>query len=259
MKRSYTIHEISKLYNIGKDSLRYYEKLGILCPKRNQNGYRMYTTRDIYRLNVIKDMRSLGFSMSQIQEYLDHRSVDNSIFMFEQEMEIIDKKIIELNQMKETMQACLDELKKSKDMVFDTFEIVSLPVRKCVTLKDSFESEEDIDFLLTKLSSQYESALFAIGNCNTGLVYDMEKAQYASVIVMGDTLVQAEYEWPAGNYLVCNMHGKMGETTIQKMQQYAKEHDIQLDAHALELFIIDSHETSNHEEYISQIQIRLED
>ena len=261
MKRSYTIHEISKLYNIGKDSLRYYEKLGILCPKRADNGYRVYTTHDIYRLNVIKDMRSLGFSMSQIQEYLENRSVDNSIHMFEQELTMIDEKIKQLQRMKETMNQCLNELNKSKEMQFDTFEIIEFPARKCVTLKESFQDEEDVDFLLTKLSSQYESALFAIGNCNTGLIIDLNKEKFSSVIVMGDTLVDAEYEWPAGKYLVCNIQGKFDKTlgTIHKMKQYGQEHHLFFSSHALELFIIDSHETANTNEYISQIQIRLED
>ena len=261
MKRSYTIHEISKLYNIGKDSLRYYEKLGILCPKRADNGYRMYTTHDMYRLNVIKDMRSLGFSMSQIQEYLENRSVDNSIHMFEQELQLIDRKISDLYQMQETIRQCLKELEKSKELIFDSFEIVDLPARKCVTLKDVFESEDDIDYLLTKLSNQYESALFSIGNCNTGLIIDLKTLQYASVIIMGDTLEEVEYEWPAGKYLVCNMHGKYDCSfqQIKKMKQFLENKNIKWAQHALELFIIDTHESSDVNEHVSQLQIRLED
>lgn len=261
MKRSYTIHEISKLYNIGKDSLRYYEKLGILCPKRAENGYRMYTTHDIYRLNVIKDMRSLGFSMSQIQEYLDNRSVDNSIHMFEQELNLIDQKIEQLHQMQQTIRQCLSELEKSKELIFDSFEIVDLPARKCVTLKDVFETEDDIDFLLTKLSNQYESALFSIGNCNTGLIIDVDAEQYSSVIVMGDTLDSTEYEWPAGTYLICNMHGKYDRSfqQIKKMKQYIQKQNKKWARHALELFIIDSHESKDIHEHVSQLQIRLED
>ena len=37
MKQYYTIGEISKIYQIGTDSLRYYEKLGILSPRRGAN------------------------------------------------------------------------------------------------------------------------------------------------------------------------------------------------------------------------------
>ena len=37
MKQYYKINEIAKQYNIGVDSLRYYEELGILQPKRGEN------------------------------------------------------------------------------------------------------------------------------------------------------------------------------------------------------------------------------
>lgn len=46
MKEYYKIGEISSLYNIGADSLRYYEQLGILKPQRDSNGYRMYSIND---------------------------------------------------------------------------------------------------------------------------------------------------------------------------------------------------------------------
>ena len=78
MKQFYKINEISKLYNIGPDSLRYYEKLGLLAPKRGKNNYRLYTLDDLWRLNIIRDLRRLGFPMEKIREYMDNRSVENT-------------------------------------------------------------------------------------------------------------------------------------------------------------------------------------
>ncbi len=70
MKDSYTIHEIAELYGVGTDALRYYERLGLIRPRRAQNGYRIYDLNDIYRLTIIRDLRTLGFSMERIGEYL---------------------------------------------------------------------------------------------------------------------------------------------------------------------------------------------
>ena len=66
MKQFYKIGEISKLYQIGPDSLRYYEELGLLNPTRGENGYRMYGLNDLWRLNVIRDLRKLNFPMEKI-------------------------------------------------------------------------------------------------------------------------------------------------------------------------------------------------
>ena len=41
----------------------YYEKLGILNPIRDKNGYRLYNINDIWRLNLIKELRALNFPM----------------------------------------------------------------------------------------------------------------------------------------------------------------------------------------------------
>ena len=56
MKRYYKIGEIAALYSVSPDSLRYYEEIGLLTPRRDANGYRMYSIEDIWRLNVIRDM-----------------------------------------------------------------------------------------------------------------------------------------------------------------------------------------------------------
>ena len=46
-KDTFKIGELSKLFDIGVDSIRYYEKVGILHPVRNdENNYRMYTIDD---------------------------------------------------------------------------------------------------------------------------------------------------------------------------------------------------------------------
>ena len=79
MKDYYKINEIARLYGIGVDSLRYYEKLGILKPRRDTNGYRLYNLKDMYKLNVIRDLRRLDFSMQQIKDYLEGQTVDHTL------------------------------------------------------------------------------------------------------------------------------------------------------------------------------------
>ena len=79
MKDYYKINEISKLYGIGVDSLRYYERLGILKPRRDTNGYRLYDLKDMYKLTVIRDLRKLDFSMAQIKDFLEGQCVENTL------------------------------------------------------------------------------------------------------------------------------------------------------------------------------------
>lgn len=47
IKKTYHIGELSKIYNIGLDSIRYYEELGLIKPNREDNNYRVYDSDDI--------------------------------------------------------------------------------------------------------------------------------------------------------------------------------------------------------------------
>ena len=78
MKDYYKIGEISEMYDMSRDSLMYYEKLGIIKPTRDDNGYRLYSVSDIWRLNLIKELKSLGFSFKMIKEYLENRDLNST-------------------------------------------------------------------------------------------------------------------------------------------------------------------------------------
>ena len=67
MKAYYRIGEIARLYGLNADTLRYYEEQGLLHPARDEeNGYRLYTIRDVCTLNVIRSLRSLDVSTREI-------------------------------------------------------------------------------------------------------------------------------------------------------------------------------------------------
>ena len=95
MKDYYKINEIARLYGIGPDSLRYYERLGLLSPRRDTNGYRLYNLKDMYKLTVIRDLRKLDFSMAQIREFLEGQCIDNTLIQLRREQALLEEKLQE--------------------------------------------------------------------------------------------------------------------------------------------------------------------
>lgn len=62
------ISELSKSTHTNIETIRYYEKQGVLqSPKRLANGYRYYDEETIEQLNFIKKCRMLGFSLDNIK------------------------------------------------------------------------------------------------------------------------------------------------------------------------------------------------
>ena len=117
MKDYYKINEIARLYGIGVDSLRYYEKLGILKPRRDTNGYRLYNLKDMYKLNVIRDLRRLDFSMQQIKDYLEGQTVDHTLALLRQEQALVQAQIQELQTKARLLQRRIAALTEARSIV----------------------------------------------------------------------------------------------------------------------------------------------
>lgn len=68
----YTIGEISSMVNISKDTLRYYDEVGILKPSRidSDNGYRYYGPEQISIIAKILEYKNYGFTLEQIKGLL---------------------------------------------------------------------------------------------------------------------------------------------------------------------------------------------
>lgn len=67
-----TITEVSREYDTTPDTLRYYEKIGLI-PRvnRNRSGIRDYTEDDCRWVEFIKCMRSAGLPIEALKEYVD--------------------------------------------------------------------------------------------------------------------------------------------------------------------------------------------
>ncbi len=67
-----TINEVSKLYDLSADTLRYYEKIGLIPPvNRTSGGIRNYTDGDCKWVQFIKCMRNVGIPIEVLTEYVD--------------------------------------------------------------------------------------------------------------------------------------------------------------------------------------------
>ncbi|WP_297629971.1 MerR family transcriptional regulator [uncultured Clostridium sp.] len=66
------INDVSKMYEISQDTLRYYEKIGLIPPvNRSKNGIRDYNEEDCRWVEYIKCMRGAGLPIETLIEYVD--------------------------------------------------------------------------------------------------------------------------------------------------------------------------------------------
>ena len=72
--KSYRIGDVTKLLGISADTLRYYEKIGLLpAINRTDSGIRVYLDRDLSRLRFIRRAQKMQFRLKEIAELLKMR------------------------------------------------------------------------------------------------------------------------------------------------------------------------------------------
>lgn len=70
VERVYRAHEFAKLAGVTIRTLHHYDRLGLLKPRRNGAGYRLYAERDLERLEHIIALKFLGLPLKQIKTLL---------------------------------------------------------------------------------------------------------------------------------------------------------------------------------------------
>lgn len=109
-----TIAEISKRFNLSADTLRYYERIGLIPPvNRNASGIRDYTEEDCNWIHFIKCMRSAGLSIEVLVEYVSMFQQGNSTIKARKEL-LIEQRSQIAEKIKE-MQQTLERLDKKID------------------------------------------------------------------------------------------------------------------------------------------------
>ena len=69
---TYSSSEICNLANVSKKTLRHYDKINLLKPSVSEdNGYWFYTEEDLNKLQVIKNLQLIGYSLSEIKNNLE--------------------------------------------------------------------------------------------------------------------------------------------------------------------------------------------
>lgn len=70
-----TIGKVAALADVTADTLRYYEREGLLVPKsKSPGGYRLYDEQAVRRVGFIKRAQACGFALSEIRELLTMRA-----------------------------------------------------------------------------------------------------------------------------------------------------------------------------------------
>ncbi|MBP1736804.1 MAG: MerR family transcriptional regulator [Oscillospiraceae bacterium] len=269
-KKHLKINEVSKLYGIGLDSLRYYEEIGLLIPQRGeQNHYRYYSHRDLMKLNLIRELRELHFSFKQIQDMLGKRSLATTLEILSREVTHLKQEISKLQYSLDTTRYRIDGIQKAlSDINYHEIFIREESERNCLHIASGDISQDEIDYYLIHFIKNGGCSLADTIGRSDG--YRLDPSSPAEdggcatreVFIVNKTFsVPVSFVLPAGNYLTVAYSGGSSQSGIwsKKLFEFASEHHLTLEGDLFEFCIIDYYETDLAAEFLTHIQIKIAD
>ncbi len=116
------IAEVSERYALSSDTLRYYERIGLIPPvNRNESGIRDYTEIDERRVEFIKCMRSAGLPIEALIEYVGLVQQGDRTIAARQEI---------LKEQRQQLAARMEEMQKTLDILDHKIEVYENAVLK---------------------------------------------------------------------------------------------------------------------------------
>ncbi len=77
----YLIKKVSEISGVSVRTLHHYDQIGLLSPRREDNGYRYYSEEDLSLLQTILYYRYLGFSLAEVKKILAESAEDQLVHL----------------------------------------------------------------------------------------------------------------------------------------------------------------------------------
>lgn len=105
MRKRYRIGKISELLGISSEAIRYYEREGIISPKKDtQSGYRSYTAWDLHALIRTRMFRKYGYALSETAEALQEADFNSLLASLSEKEAALEESIRHQSHLLEQLQ-----------------------------------------------------------------------------------------------------------------------------------------------------------
>ncbi|MEH7011339.1 MerR family transcriptional regulator [Neobacillus niacini] len=120
--------EFAKLCKVNKQTLFYYDQIGLLSPiLKNEKGYRYYSIRQIELFFVIDLLKDLDMSLNDIRQYMQNKSPESYLSIMYQKKEEIVKKRQEIEMKEKFIEVQIALMEEASHLDFHQVTLEQLP------------------------------------------------------------------------------------------------------------------------------------
>jgi DNA-binding transcriptional MerR regulator len=150
-----SIGKMAEFNQVSVQTLRYYDKIGVLIPKYidEKTRYRYYDISQSARLNMIKYMKTIDIPLVRLKKLLDKRDLDQIFYTLSEQSEKLDSKIAELIKIKSAVEAYIKNYFIYTQTPLDTVIKEQLPQRKIFSYTENVNLDiRDYSFIESIIS-----------------------------------------------------------------------------------------------------------
>lgn len=271
MEKCFSIGEVSKLHNVSVQTLRHYDKIGLLKPAyiNESSGYRYYSSKQFIMLGFIKQCKAMGLSLEEIKELVVHRtSLESILEAMTKQKEVVAKKLEELTQIQANIDVLQNKIGRVLQEGIGNIFVSHCQERCFVTYSHSKKSKDAFEVKLTEaiqtIEMQYGTAYKELVLTTSYEKYRQSHVlSYDSMMIGWESMDRGQLTkqvvLPAGNYLTVNFDDRFKSTKpyYDQLISYIEQHQVKVGECFYETYIITRVDGNNKETSLGQIQIQL--
>lgn len=272
MDQLITITELARLRNVTTETLRFYDRKGILKPSYidPNNGRRYYTIVDCERLGTIRELQQMNMSLDEIAAFLNERNPKTSYNLLCQKEKELKEQIKQLRALYRTIQRRKEKFKyvienRGRTGIvlrhIDRRWFLSLENGPIYTEEEVWRTASELEKILSDASGA-PLPVFAT-SCYTGIIAkeDVEKAKIPALLVFEteenhELFPNQLIEIEAGEF-VCLLNNNVfweREEAIHRIMQYIRENGYELTGNILQVIQVDDTVTNDQNDISFEFQ-----
>lgn len=270
-KEFFSVGEVSKICNISKKALRYYDKIGLISPDRvsQENSYRFYSRQTLLSVPIIKYYKQMGFRLEEMRTFLDGSTYSMLAKTFRQ-------KIDDLKEMESEIFKMYTSVKDWYDLIVEAEMVIDNDVREvAVKYIDSMnlcymDQDFDYNYMESIINIDWTNYIENQGNEVTGPVMikfpsfrDRMEGKSTRIRLLQKTILDApdSLNTAYGGFMAASCYHIGSHETInetyQKISEWAAEHGYICGEESYERYVTDYWTTRREDQFVTEVIIRV--
>lgn len=272
-KEQYFIGDMSRICNISKKALRYYDEIDLVPSQRDDcNNYRFYTQESLLAVPVIKFYKQMGFTLEQMKEFIE----GNNSTVFRSMQQAFKDKLQELQEDQAAIERKYVSVKDWYELIKEAKTVIENDIRE-VSIKfvepasilyqeqvfDNNIKSSIINLTFTKHVEDLNNEITGPVIINYSSYRDRIDSKEQNIRLLQKTIMPCNQEdlFEFGGHLMLSCyhigdHGDIGDTYV-KMDSWASEKGYILDDESFERYVTDFWTTNNSSKFVTEVLIKV--